>query len=653
MLHEGNNSLHGTRFSSNVAAAASLAGTSNAPGDTGSGSALQYMLGEVSSTSGGAVYVWRGALRLQGCELLQNIAWGAVGQGGGVYVDEGELLLQSSYLQHNWAGAAGGGVCLGPRGDSWLRVVNSTLLKNTAGQQGGAIAAGLVLGSAAGTPAALQAADRVMTGSSTGNSPAGRLSGSNTWQVDVTDSSLLMANVAGEQGGGLACQFCRKVVINESVLDLNIAAHAGGGVSCIGCGTVRLLNSSLTNNAAATGGGAFVIAAGPQSFAQDVLFDENYAGSGAAAASRSFLAKAGAHAEVVAVAGIVRGNSSSASLTGSAAAFKLGARSVADRQLPKPNQTLPACGVVGSGGGLCIGLSKAGFALQGSNRFVANAAAYGAGLYVQGCARTSVDCSLTIAPDAVNFDRDFIHDVAWGLPDQLQERMLEQGLLDEGFFLVGPAQGGKTGVSVERRSPTAAGAGPDMYVNSLKALGQAEPHPHQHTGAALTAASRDMAAQKGAQRAAPAAALPAANLRMATDPYQLGHLQLDAPSRGPAGDHSPLAAGPAPAGSASTDATGAAAAAAGDPQSHSTSQSIPAGPVRVNSSVDGKVASVLLPVQDQLSGLVTDDVSQQLTVQATPHFSDCAACRLTGVSKVVPVNGTARFKQLGVSESSR
>jgi hypothetical protein len=55
---------------------------------------------------------------------------------------------------------------------------------------------------------------------------------------------------------------------------------------------------------------------------------------------------------------------------------------------------------------------------------------------------------------------------------------------------------------------------------------------------------------------------------------------------------------------------------------------------------------VQLPVLDQLGGQVANDVAEQLSVQAVADFGNCTACQLGGISKVLPVNGTAKFDQL-------
>jgi hypothetical protein len=60
----------------------------------------------------------------------------------------------------------------------------------------------------------------------------------------------------------------------------------------------------------------------------------------------------------------------------------------------------------------------------------------------------------------------------------------------------------------------------------------------------------------------------------------------------------------------------------------------------------GQVQGVQLPVLDQLGGQVANDVAEQLSVQAVADFGNCTACQLGGISKVLPVNGTARFDQL-------
>lgn len=60
----------------------------------------------------------------------------------------------------------------------------------------------------------------------------------------------------------------------------------------------------------------------------------------------------------------------------------------------------------------------------------------------------------------------------------------------------------------------------------------------------------------------------------------------------------------------------------------------------------GRLQKLSLPVLDQLKGQVADDVAEQLSVQAEAAFGNCTACQLSGISKVLPINGTAQFDQL-------
>jgi hypothetical protein len=84
-------------------------------------------------------------------------------------------------------------------------------------------------------------------------------------------------------------------------------------------------------------------------------------------------------------------------------------------------------------------------------------------------------------------------------------------------------------------------------------------------------------------------------------------------------------------------ANGSRAAADAEGDSHTVEGSV---------SDSGQIQGVALPVLDQLGGQVANDVAEQLSVQAVADFGNCTACQLGGISKVLPVNGTAKFDQL-------
>jgi hypothetical protein len=134
--------------------------------------------------------------------------------------------------------------------------------------------------------------------------------------------------------------------------------------------------------------------------------------------------------------------------------------------------------------------------------------------------------------------------------------------------------------------------------------------------------------------------------RVATGPAKLGQIVVTgtpfvsstAASKGAKGGGPSAAA----AGGSKQKKKGAVAAA------NATSASAAEADSAVEGSVSdtGQVQGVQLPVLDQLGGQVANDVAEQLSVQAVADFGNCTACQLGGISKVLPVNGTARFDQL-------
>jgi hypothetical protein len=64
---------------------------------------------------------------------------------------------------------------------------------------------------------------------------------------------------------------------------------------------------------------------------------------------------------------------------------------------------------------------------------------------------------------------------------------------------------------------------------------------------------------------------------------------------------------------------------------------------------NGQLVAVKFVVLDQLGMPVAHKVAEHVSVQATPHFGeDCKACQLSGISRVLPVNGIATFNQLSI-----
>lgn len=383
MLHGGSVSINSSTMLGNTAAAASGTAAASAVGSGTGSETIQYMLGEVQVSAGGAAYVWRGRLQLNRCKVVSNAAWGATGRGGGVFVDDAELLLVDTAFSDNWATAAGGAVLLGPTGVRQLLDVRGGRFEgNGAGLYGGAVAGGLLL---PGDSAAASARASSASGSAS----------SSRWTL-VFNHTVLVNNTAGRQGGAVACSLCDSLVIADTLLQQNGAAQTGGGLSCVGCSKLSLDNSTFSSNTAASGGGACILAAGEGSVFRDAHFIGNAAGSAAAAASQNRSAAAMSAALAVAGTGSARSSAIPAITEGS--------------KLPTAQQALPACGVVGSGGGLCLGLWGTEVLLRGSGRYLNNSALFGAGLFIDACPEGREVCPVQLDPKAVVFRHNVLSD---------------------------------------------------------------------------------------------------------------------------------------------------------------------------------------------------------------------------------------------------
>jgi hypothetical protein len=473
MLHGGNTTLAGVNLTGNVALPGLPAGVAGSIGSVrsstplqpppqggGSTGVLQYMLGPVSAAAGGGAYVWRGSLTLERCVLSRNAAVGSAGRGGGVYVDDASLTLRTTVVDRNWAAAAGGGVALGPAGAvQELEAVGGAFTKNTAGGYGGAVAAGLLL------PGDTDAASAAGTGAGA------------TWRLRL-DATALSQNAAGRQGGGIACSVCDQVSLTRAALAGNAAAETGGGLSCIGCGTVTIQGANFTSNAAASGGGACLLAAGPASAVQSCTWIGNAAGSAAAGEARRLVVAAGDAAAVDAAGAGAVAPPPAASLPAMPAQPAAASASAALPTLPTPLTALPACGVVGTGGGLCLGLwGGAGFALSGTGRFEDNHAAFGAGLFVEACPEDPAACPLALDPQSLIFRGNSAINSVASLAASPRGSAAVRGPQPGGVLPLQPSDASASITSTSGWAPDTLsngagsnGAGVDMYVTNASAL---------------------------------------------------------------------------------------------------------------------------------------------------------------------------------------
>jgi predicted outer membrane repeat protein len=658
-----------------------------------------------------------------------------------VFVDDSQLQLVNSSFNGNWASAAGGAVLLGPTGArQFVEAVGGSFVGNAAGHFGGAAAGGLLLpGDAAAATARARA-----------NGAAGGGSGAQTKWALLFKQTVFANNTAGRQGGALACSLCDSLQLRGSKFSRNFAAQTGGGVSCVGCARFSTERCAFDRNAAASGGGACILAAGEGSQCSGSEFFGNAAGAEAATAARSRLQRQASAAAAIA------GASSGGSIPG--------LPNAADTGLPSAQQALPACGVVGSGGGLCLGLWRTGFGLVGPSNFLNNSALFGAGLFIEACAEGPDVCPMALNPTDTQFKNNVLSQDASGwaqayAPGVLARRHLLQGsgpvaadmatlqqqqqgrgagsaaaaaatagdglgsgadlYVTNATVLVSLRQPNKAAAAVEGKQgvkaaaaaaaakpaaagaagvpktpaaaaakvpaatasaqPAATGAGgrhllaPEQQQQQQKPAGSsssskaldlavaeqlaAETQPTQKGVSAATAAAA--ASKPAATTQAKAAAAAGAGLgvadaiaaRVATGPAKLGQIVVTGTpfassfgSKKAAGASAAAAAAASKqkkagtAGNAAAKGTSAAANAAAETEAENA--------VEGSVSDTGQIQGVQLPVLDQLGGQVANDVAEQLSVQAVADFGNCTACQLGGISKVLPVNGTARFDQL-------
>lgn len=595
MRHGGKAVLNGASMAANTAAAA---GSSAAASSTSAVSeTIQYMIGEVQVAAGGAVYVWQGELLLQDSSIDSNTASGAAGRGGGVFVDSSTLQLANTTFKDNFASAAGGAVCLGAAGDHQaLKVTGGSFVGNVAGWFGGAAAGGILL-----------PADAAAEASAAQDAAPTAASSSGQWAITMVNASLI-SNVAGMQGGAVACSMCDVLELKASKLQQNRAGQTGGGVSCVGCNLVSLISLEFTENEASSGGGACILAAGSGSRVAGCNFVANSATASATAAAET-------QVTLVAAAAADAGLSSAVTLQAEPATVGKGsAGHRGPNSLPSAQETLPACAVAGTGGGLCVGLLDSRFELAGPGSFLNNSAQFGAGLFVEACAEGSDTCPFVLQQESLHFGQ-----VTGDALRQLR-RQQKQAAGKATVAVTSDSSGGNTlqrDVYVTNASVLVAAA-PGKAVTPAKATnkpaksGRHLMQQHQQMRRALAAAvAADHSAAAAPGKHSVSSLAVAEELDATTGPAQLG-LVVAFPAE--------------------------AAVSEAAPQS--------SGAVLTSVAEGGRLQQVQLPVLDQLGEPVSADVAQQLSVQATAAFGNCTACQLTGISKVLPVNGTAMFNQL-------
>ncbi|WIA29337.1 hypothetical protein OEZ86_011842 [Tetradesmus obliquus] len=606
LLHRGSSTLVSATLQGNIAAAATGAAAATAA------ATIYYKLGEVPTSAGGAVYAWMGALQLTRCTVSSNVAWGANGRGGGVYVHGASLQVKDTVFANNYASSAGGAVLLGPLGAHSLKVARSNFTGNAARQYGGALAAGLLL------PGDAAAA----------NAQAVQREPDSSWRLQLSGTRFA-SNTAGKQGGALACSLCDSVAINGSSFTSNAAVQTGGGISCVSCQAYFTDGCSFLSNQAASGAGACILAAGNGSTTSNNEFARNIAGQTAAADASARLNAAAAAADHVATShhGVpANGNAATAAGNGIT--------------LLSSNETLPACGVVGTGGGMCLGLWDAGFSLLGRNSFSNNSAVYGAGLFIEACPEGAEQCPLLVDVGKLVFEGNALAAGGAAATAGVNQRRLLQAqgssvstavvLLDAGASLGSGADVYATNATVlvkgsgappaAAKQPASAAAKPALAGRHLLQTSNVTASAKQQPSKSKASEGKALAV---AQQLATAVTTPVRSgngssstqsqaSRFATGPSQLGPVQLASSRRSSSQQQQQQQ-------QLSQDQGGLVAA-------------------------DGRMVPVVLAVLDQLASQVSASVAEQLSVVA--ELANCSTCMVAGISKVQPSSGAAVFDSI-------
>jgi predicted outer membrane repeat protein len=610
LLHRGRNRLVGATFEGNIAAAATGTAAASAP------ATIYYKFGEVPTSAGGAVYAWLGALTMTECTVSNNAAWGASGRGGGIFVHGAALQLTDAVFEGNYASSAGGAVLLGPSGAHALKVVGSNFSRNAARQYGGALAAGLLL------PADAAAANTQ------------ELQGEplSSWSLQLSDAQFV-SNTAGKQGGAVACSLCDSLSITDASFTSNAAVQTGGGISCISCSKYVTNGCSFRSNMAASGAGACILAAGNGSQTSDNMFNSNVAGRDAAADALSRLNAGAAAAEKVVVS-----HHGASAADGAAIAAALASPMLSLRD------TLPACGVVGTGGGLCLGLWDAGFKLLGPNKFTNNTALYGAGLFVEACANGAEECPLSLEVGRLVFTGNALSDGGVAAAGASQRRLLQ-------------ARDNSTAgaATAAPDDSTVLGSGANLYATNATVLVMGgSPAAAAATATAVTAqAAPEKPAATASKPSLPGRHLLQAKTGNGTNKQQQGNAKQP---------YNALAVAQQLAGAVTTPVR------SGNVTSQSSASPVATGPSQlgqvqltssrfVNSSQQklaqdvegivadgGKMSGVRLNVLDQLGSQVSSNVAEQLSVVA--ELDNCTTCMVAGISKVQPSNSAAVFESI-------
>ena len=235
--------------------------------------------GDEATEGGGGIYNLAGNLLINPSTLIRNnVANGVSGSGGGIFNGAGGTLgVNDAVIVNNTANRAGGGIEDASGSASDFLVINSFINNNEAmmnpGNGGGIHVGG---------DGNLRIVRSRVNGNRAATEGGGLWSGSGNLTVD---GGMLNGNIAAGDssfhGGGAIFNVSGEVVVESGVMIINNdatgAGGSGGGILS-DSGFVAVTNSTLRNNSASRAGGGVEIRDGDY-FSNDVIYDENFAGS--------------------------------------------------------------------------------------------------------------------------------------------------------------------------------------------------------------------------------------------------------------------------------------------------------------------------------------------------------------------------------------
>ncbi|MFW5652825.1 MAG: choice-of-anchor Q domain-containing protein [Planctomycetota bacterium] len=250
--------------------------------------------GNAAADSGGAIAVFDSAyLRIDGGTVIANTA--EAGRGGGIYISGGSILdFNTVETANNTADLAGGGVYV--EGDSEAVLHRGSLNENSS-EFGGGFAVGSdgeieieltrLSGNAARADggagylfagAGIRLADTSMLQNTAGNAGGGL---ANEGQSGMGLFNLFVTDNAAAIGGAISLAASTTATVEDSSFLRNSADDAGGALH-VNDAILNLIRCDFSDNTAVNDGGAIALTAVRSFDAEDVQFDFNAGGMGGA-----------------------------------------------------------------------------------------------------------------------------------------------------------------------------------------------------------------------------------------------------------------------------------------------------------------------------------------------------------------------------------